>query len=152
MSWKEILKGPLTRDEVAGHHRARIEELIDIVDKRISEESKEHGKNKFWVRLDRPDRGSYSINVGSGRGTSKHTLQSLGIKPNDGGMAMRHLYRVWKNESDAEVTIKWMATTGNLASIVIEIQFSGDVKFGQYEGHKLIDDSLAAAERDKAAR
>ena len=100
MSWKDIIKAPINRDEARKIHRDRIKRIIDEVDKEIRqflksdsfssettayiEKRDNFGRDELWV-------------------TSDGGMVDISVKGEDIDLVMKTLYRVWKDESDADV-------------------------------------------------
>mgnify|MGYP003639837069 FL=1 len=123
MTWEDILKAPLNRDEAQSINRKSIEPLIDRVDE-IIRERLAGGDTRAWITTRGTPYQYEHLEVGSPSGGNQTITINDYISAGSRGVyrdvVMGILYRVWQEESDAEV--KYDSDT-------IQIKFSEDIEY-----------------------
>jgi len=139
MNWKKILKAPpVKRDEAYKNMREdyknkigrpAVGQLAKDVDNMIKQFTK-HGKLKYFVSWEVGDANinmfydEYLFNTGN-------VWDAFDIRTSSGADLMENLYRIWKKESDAEVTLTKDFDDSRIRNniILLTIKLADDVEY-----------------------
>ena len=120
MSWKDIIKAPIRRDEAQKINRESIRPLIEQIDE-IIKGRLASGETTAWIST---AQGNIEVSGKGGNETLNTRHYNRDGYPIDRDIVMNILYRVWKEESDADVRFD---------GVTIRIKFSEDIEYKDKE-------------------